>query len=46
MPEEKHCEDLIFTWRLNSSNNVNVLLIEKTLFFRAILEHFKYLYAS
>jgi hypothetical protein len=46
MREERRCEDLIFKWQLKSSNNVNGILLAKTLFFRAILEHFKYLYAS
>ena len=46
MREERHCGDLIYKWQLKFLNNVNGLLTAKTLFFRAILEHFKYLYAS
>jgi hypothetical protein len=46
MQEEKRCGDLISRWQLKFSNNANGLFITKTLFFSAILEHFKYLYAS
>jgi cytochrome c oxidase assembly factor CtaG len=47
MPGERPCVDPIYAWRQNFSNNVNwVFNIKKTHFYCAVLEHFKYLYAS